>query len=172
MDLRFVGPDLRQISSIGGEIIASCLFEDERPVRGVAGLLDWRLSARLSFHMSTGNITGASGEKVIIPGKPRLPFEKILLFGLGKKNNFDEKAFLNTIHQITHTFGRLRVRTAVIERPGRHTGAVDAVRATVLITEICEQHGGQDVWTLVESVPDQKRIAQHVEQERRRKRLR
>lgn len=172
MDLRFVMPHLRQIDTVGSEVLACCLFEDERPIRGVAGLLDWRMAARLSRHTICGDLTGARGEVVLVPGKPRIPFEKLLLFGLGSKEDFDEEVFLEVVHRMLDTLSGLKIRMAVVERPGRHLDAVDALRAADLILEACGSHGDQDLWTMVEEVPEQKRIAQHLTEERRRKRLR
>ncbi|PKN44413.1 MAG: leucyl aminopeptidase [Deltaproteobacteria bacterium HGW-Deltaproteobacteria-20] len=172
MELRFVSPHMRQMDTVGSEVLACCLFEDERPVQGMAGLLDWRLATRLSRWMGAGELTGARGEVALLAGKPRVPFEKLLLFGLGSKARFDEEVFLETVHRMLETLSGLRVRMAVVERPGRHTDVVDALRGTDLILEACEGHGEQDLWTLVENMPDQKRITQHLAEERRRKRMR
>jgi len=172
MELRFIAPTLRQLDKLGGEVLACGLFEDERPWKGVAGLLDWRTAARLSRHAEGGALTGELGEVVLVPGRPRLPFEKILLFGLGPKADFDETAYAAVIERMLGTLSDLRVRMAVVERPGRHCGQLDAVRAVHLLMEACASYPNQDVWTLVEAVHDQKRIAQHLAEERRRKRIR
>lgn len=172
MELRFVSPHLRQIDTVGSEILACGLFEDERPIRGLAGLVDWRMAARLSRRIEAGDLMGDRGEVTLMPGKPRMPFEKLLLFGLGSKQRFDEEVFLEVVHRMLDTLCGLRVRMAVVERPGRHTDVVDALRAADLILEACEVHGDQDLWTLVEAPSDQKRVAQHLAEERRRKRLR
>jgi hypothetical protein len=87
-------------------------------------------------------------------------------------SRFDETVYLEIMHRMIDTLTGLRVRMAVIERPGRHQDALDALRALDLILEVCEEHGGQDLWTLVEELPDQKRMTQHLAEERRRKRLR
>lgn len=172
MELRFVTPHLRQIDTVGSEVLACCLFEGERPLRGVAGLLDWRMAARLSRHVIARDLLGTRGEVTLIPGKPRIPFEKLLLFGLGPREDFDEEAFLEVIHRILDTLSGLKVRMAVVERPGRHIDLIDALRAADLILGACESYGDQDLWTMVEEGPDQKRIAQHLSEERRKKRLR
>lgn len=172
MDLRFIAPTLRQLDTLGGELLACGLFEDERPLRGMAGLLDWRLAARITRHIEGGALTGELGEIVLLPGRPRVPFEKIILFGLGPRVGFDEVVYLRVLESMLSTLSSLKVRMAVVERPGRHDGSVDAVRAVDLLTEACVAHEDQDVWTLVEGVHDQKRIAQHLAEERRRKRAR
>jgi len=64
---------------------ALCLFigEDERPLVGLAGLVDWRLAGRLSGMIRNGLLTGAPGEALLTPAGSRLPFEKLFLFGTG-----------------------------------------------------------------------------------------
>ncbi len=172
MELRFVAPTLRQLDTLGGEVLACGIFADERPVRGIAGLLDWRMAARISRHLEGGGLTGELGEVVLVPGRPRLAFEKLLVFGQGPRSGFDEQVCGLLLERMLHTLSNLKVRMAVVERPGRHAGQVDAVRAVDLLMEACVAHEDQDVWTLVESVHDQKRIAQHLAEERRRKRAR
>ncbi|PIE05602.1 MAG: leucyl aminopeptidase [Sorangium cellulosum] len=172
MEIRFVTPHLRHLDTVGGEVLACCMFDDERPVSGTAGLVDWRLAARLSRRIQEGHFQGLRGEVALIPGKPRLPFEKILLFGLGPKDEFDEEVFLEVVHHMLDTLSGLKVRMAVVERPGRHIDLVDALRGVDLILQACERYEDQDAWTLIEEVPEQKRIVQHLTEERRRKRLR
>lgn len=169
MQFRFISPNLRAVDACGGEVLACCLFEDERPIRGLASLIDWRMTARLSRHMQQGNILGAVGETVLIPAKPRVPFDKLLLFGLGPIRFFDETVFEKTIANMLQTLSKMRVRVAVVERPGRHTGLIDAPRAIELILQACEAHVDQDAWTLVEDIADQKSAMQHLAQLRRTK---
>ncbi len=172
MDLRFVVPALRQLDTLGGEVLACGAFSDERPIGGVAGLLDWRLAARLSKHIEVGAVLCDAGEVVMLPGRPRLPFEKVIVFGLGPRKLFDESAYRATIALMLTTLSDLKVRMAVVERPGRHLGAVDAVRGVELLMQACVAHDDQDIWTLVEPVHDQTRITQFLAEERRRRRQR
>jgi hypothetical protein len=172
MDLRFVAPDLRQIDTVGGEVLACALFCDERPPRGVFGLLDWRLAAKLSRFLEAEEFSGALDEVVLIPGKPRVPFEKIIVFGAGSADSFDELVARRVFDRIVATLSGLRVRMAVVERPGRHLGNIDASRGAELLLAACRDRDDQDLWTLVESPDDQKLIAAHMAEERRRSRMR
>lgn len=172
MDLRFVAPRLRFLDGVGSEVLACCMFSDQRPVQGVAGLVDWRMGARLTRWLESGALTGESGEVALVPGKPRIPFEKLLLFGLGPVGAFNEESFERAVQQMLTTLSALRVRMAVVERPGRHLGVVDAQRAIEIVLQACSAHEDQDAWTLVEDLIDQKQIAKHLAAERHRKRLR
>lgn len=42
-------------------------FENERPLRGLAGLLDWRLKGALSGFIRVGTLTGKEGELCYLP---------------------------------------------------------------------------------------------------------
>ncbi|HTA18129.1 MAG TPA: peptidase M17, partial [Polyangia bacterium] len=43
------------------------VWTDVRPLRGAAGLLDWRLCGRLSTMLASGKVTGAEGEQTLFP---------------------------------------------------------------------------------------------------------
>ncbi len=168
MDIRFTTPDLRALDQIGTEILVASLAEDERPPHGVAGLVDWRLAGRVSRLMKRGFATGRLGEVVMVPAKPRLPFEKVLLFGVGRKPEFEDAVFRSVVQRMLGTLADLRVRSAVVELPGRHFEAIAADRAADILLESAGPSRDHDVWTLVETADSQKHITRHMIQERRR----
>jgi hypothetical protein len=65
------------------QLVEAGFFEDERPLRGPAGLLDWRLNGAISREIIGGRITGRFRETVIMPSHGRIHSPKILLIGLG-----------------------------------------------------------------------------------------
>jgi hypothetical protein len=168
MDLRFTTPELAALDQIGTEILVAGIAREERPPRGVTGLVDWRLAGRISRLLLRGFLTGALGEVLLIPGRPRLPFDKIVLFGLGNQAEFEEAIFRSVLERIIATLGGLKVRTAVVELPGRHFDALPAERATDILLETVGQSREHDVWTLVEPAEAQRAITQHMIRERRR----
>ena len=168
MDLRFTTPSLRRLDLTGTEVLVATLATDERPPHGVAGLLDYRLSGRISNLLLTGFASGEKGEVLLVPGKPKLPFDKIVLFGIGATTEFDEGTFHDSIAKILETLEGLRARTAVVELPGRHFGGILPERAADLLLESAGGRREHDVWTLVESADAQRAITQHMIQERRR----
>lgn len=68
------------------------VFADERPLQGLAGLMDWRRSGRISGLVRSGFCTGAAGERVLMPGSAGLPVERVVLVGLGPRGEFDKDA--------------------------------------------------------------------------------
>ena len=48
MEIRFAAPNLRQLDTLRCEALAGAFFEDERPLRGALGYIDWRMCGMLS----------------------------------------------------------------------------------------------------------------------------
>jgi hypothetical protein len=168
LDLRFTTPELRKLDLLGTEVIVSTLASDERPPHGVTGLLDFRLAGRISRLIQSGFATGRVGEVVLVPGKPKLPFDKLLLFGIGKQTEFNDPVFRAVLDKMLRTLEGLRARTAVVELPGRHFDAISPERAADILLESAGGQKEHDVWTLIEPLEAQRAITQHMIQERRR----
>lgn len=66
------------------------LFSDERPVTGVAAFFDWRSSGTLSALLRSGWWAGEVGESLLVPARSTLPVDRIVLFGLGPSDGFDQ----------------------------------------------------------------------------------
>ncbi len=168
MELKFVEPYLSKLDEIDAEILIASVFTDVRPARGLLGLCDFRLGGRLSRLMMQGFITGAFEEVVLVPGKPLLTYDKVLVFGAGPSSAFDEDAYIGLVGKMLVTLEGLAARTAVVELPGRQANAIGAARAVdVLLTET----GGSklhDVWTLVEHSAGRASIEQHMVEQKRR----
>jgi hypothetical protein len=167
VDIRFLAPDLRHLDEANVEAAVGSFWQDERPMRGLAGLLDWRLAGRLSTLLASGWVRGEPGEVLLVPGKPHVPFEKILLVGLGARGSFDEDAFRSGVQRMAAALEGLRVRRAVVELPGRGTASIDAERAITLALECLGGQPEHDAWWLVEDAQAQKRVEQRVRMSQR-----
>ena len=55
----------------------------DRPLRGAAGCVDWRLCGRLSRLIASGRIEGHAGEAALLPGGGGLRAPLLLALGLG-----------------------------------------------------------------------------------------
>ena len=171
MDLQFVSPRLNDLDALESEILACCVWEDQRPCEGVAGLCDWRLAGRISTLFRSGFLRGERGEVMMIPGRPRLSFDKLLLFGAGPKKAFDEAGYREILGHMLDTMAGLRARVAVVQLPGRQSEMIPAERAADMLLEATTRDADEylnDVWTLVEDAAARRRIQTHMIEERRR----
>lgn len=165
--MRYVAPDLRALDGLSADVIACGIWEDRRPVMGLAGLLDWRLAGRLSKLLKAGFATGARGEALLVPGHPRLPFEKVLLLGLGARSAFGDGVFRETLERFLECRRGMKAQRAVLELPGRADGTVDPEHAAELALAIAEAALDEDLW-LVEDGDGERRTEARLTEERRR----
>lgn len=170
MDLRFVAPDLRAIDDLRCEAIALPIFSDERPLRGAAGLADWRLCGRLSRLLLHGRIRGDRGERVLVPARPRFACDKLFLFGLGLLSEFDETLFVTTMSDVFDTLARVQARNVVLALPGRSHELVAPDRALELFLAAVRMSTEHDQLTVIESSEAQRVMLPVLERARRRAR--
>src|SRR5438445_13173978 len=90
MDLTFFPLTLDAIDQAAAESLCLFVTSDERPLTGLAGLVDWRLTARLSRLVRGGRLTGEAGEAGLTSPGPRLAFRKMCLFGAGPSGQTDD----------------------------------------------------------------------------------
>jgi len=70
------------------DVLVVGFFEDERPLRGSSGWIDWRLNGMLSHFLMERRLTGEWREVTLIPSQGRVVPRLILLFGLGKVKEY------------------------------------------------------------------------------------
>jgi hypothetical protein len=85
--------------------MALFVAKDERPLRGFAGLCDWRLCGTLSRVVRSGFFAGAPGEALLMPGKGRLRATKIFALGLGARTDTVGRAILRKAFEVCSRAG-------------------------------------------------------------------
>lgn len=71
------------MDELEAEDLVAFVREDERPLRGLAGLLDWRLCGFLTRNVRNGVFRGAKGEPLLTVSHGRVGPSRLFLFGLG-----------------------------------------------------------------------------------------
>src|SRR5215470_8826478 len=89
-----------------------CLFvaEDERPLRGTAGYVDWRMCGKLSRIRIDRFFTGASGG--------RIAMERIFAVGIGIHSAFSLDALSRAMAHSARILSGAQVRAVALEIPG------------------------------------------------------
>jgi cytosol aminopeptidase family protein len=167
VELRFLSPELRRLDEANVELCACTIWSDERPMRGFAGLLDWRLGGRLSALLKSEFMRGDAGETLLLPGKPYIPFDKVLVVGLGARSTFGDGTFRRSIMRIAGALEGMHVRRAVVELPGRAGGVIEPEHAVTLALDCLGASTEHDAWWLVEDAASQRRVAERAEERRR-----
>lgn len=167
MELRFVQPDLRRLDLLVSEVLAVPISEGDRPPRGCAGLLDYRLAGRISAVLMSGTFAGQVGEKVFLSGRPKLPFDKLLLYGVGDLSLFNQQIYAGITQDLLTTLEELNVRRAVVELPGRADDLISAQTAAEILLERAGENPLFDTWTLVDTAAAQRSVSALLRGDRR-----
>ena len=157
----FVAPRLRDLDSMPGELLVVSLFEDERPPRGLAGLVDWRMDGLVSRmravtinpdlpnphfkSMVLGTFGAAGDEKLLFPPGHRLPYFRVMTVGLGQTRRFDSHRYKAAVRTILLAASSMHVAQMTLQLPGWQVAGLPARRAAdVFITELIavRQAGG------------------------------
>jgi hypothetical protein len=110
-------------------------FSDEKPPRGLCGVVDWRLNGAISRELAAGRISGASGEQVAFAFSRRLPVARVLLFGMGPLANMTYDALYEAGYQLSKTMGGMRSREFAFSIPGAgRCGLLVATMAEAAVT--------------------------------------
>lgn len=162
IDLRFVAPDLRKIDEAGSEVVVCGVWKDTRPLSGLAELLDWRLAGRLSRLAKQSFLVGDVGEVLVVPVRPRLPFDKVLVAGLGPRASFSPATFRTVLVRVLDALDGLSVKKAVMELPGRGDAGIEAEQAAEILLDVAAANAEREVLCLVEDGESQRRIEKHA----------
>jgi hypothetical protein len=145
-----------------GDLLAVGLWSDVRPLRGAAGLLDWRLDGRLSSLIVAGHLTGAEGEQLLVPVGHRLAWRFALAAGLGAAATFSERRFVDVVNRTLATMRGLKLARLAVALPGRDGDRIRAPRAFQLFMKEAEETlpGIVEQVTIIEPVAAQKEIGE------------
>lgn len=95
------------------------VFSDERPLTGLAGFFDWRVSGGLSALLRTRWWSGAAGQSMLMPARRNLPVRRIVLFGLGDSARFDDTQARLAATAMVVLAQRLTPRDVMFAMPGK-----------------------------------------------------
>lgn len=145
MRLSFADAGLAPLDALSG-VEAACLFvfEDERPLRGLAGYVDWRLCGGLSRILSEGKFVGAPGDALLFPVFGRLGTAKLFCFGAGRKRGQPRDAFGKTLRAACEAMTKAGVKSFATFLPPLE-GAGDADRAKAFLVEGAASFKGERI---------------------------
>ncbi len=84
MGIKVILQDIKKLET--GALIVG-FFEDVRPLKGLAGELDWLLCGSLSSLIIKNKLRGALGELALLTSRGKVPASKIFMLGLGPRES-------------------------------------------------------------------------------------
>jgi hypothetical protein len=145
MRLSFADAGLAVLDALEG-VDAACLFvfEDQRPLKGAAGYIDWRLCGGLSRILVGGHFVGERADALLFPTGGRLPFERIFCFGAGPRQALTPASFAAQVKRACEAMSRAGSRAFVTELPAV-PGMDDPAWAQAFISEGAAHFAGERI---------------------------
>lgn len=78
----------RALERIACDVAVAGFFSEDRPLRGGAARMDWRLCGLVSSLLVDDRLSGAAGDAVLVPSAGALRAPRALLIGLGSRSKF------------------------------------------------------------------------------------
>ncbi|MGI5863367.1 MAG: M17 family peptidase N-terminal domain-containing protein [Myxococcales bacterium] len=145
MRLSFADTGLATIDALEGLDAASLfVFEDQRPLKGAAGYIDWRLCGGLSQILKAGRFVGERGDALLFPTGGRLRFERVFCFGAGQRRAFTVSVYSALVKRACEAMSLAGSRAFVTELPPV-PGAGDEGIAQAFISEGATRFKGERI---------------------------
>lgn len=107
----------KPLDDLQTDLIVVTLYENERPPRGVGGLIDWRLHGFLSRAILNGTVQGKQEEFVLIPLQKKLQARRLLVLGLGKEEEYDLARARHSAYRLGKMISQLGTTDVAISFP-------------------------------------------------------
>ena len=85
------------------------IFEDERPLKKINGMVDWRLCGKISQLIIQKQFCGKLTEKLLFANLQKPIAQNIILVGLGKKKNFGKEPLHEVFLTLQGAISQLKI---------------------------------------------------------------
>lgn len=152
----------QKATKLHAEALVAGFFQDDRPLAGLSAEIDWIHNGIISHLILRGRLRGTLKETTLLATQRKLHANKILLVGLGKKDQLTPKILQEVYSHIRHTLSQLRIKDYAVEWFGPTGPAVEEAK----IIEAVRAGLGTDPGRSIEMtllVPDEEK-AQRIRQ--------
>jgi hypothetical protein len=117
------------------DILVTGFFQDERPLKGSSGWVDWRLNGMLSRFLIEKRLTGDLQEATLIPSQGRVMSRIILLLGLGQVKEYSYLRLRELSPFLLETLKKLNTSNICLSFPYEEGYNVDCGKLTEVLIE-------------------------------------
>ncbi len=106
------------VEELASECLVLFCHSDERPLRGAAGRVDWRLCGQLSALMVEEELTGALGQRLLVPVQDRrMGASRVLVLGVGESASSPRSQLRVGLEQALEVLAKLRLKRILLSFP-------------------------------------------------------
>ena len=117
------------------DVLVTGFFQDERPLKGSSGWIDWRFNGMLSHFLIEKKLTGDWKETTLIPSGGRVTPQRILLVGLGKVRDYSYPRLRELSSHLFETLKNLSTTSICVSLPYEERYNVDCGKSAEVLIE-------------------------------------
>ena len=117
------------------DVLVTGFFQDERPLKGSSGWIDWRLNGMLSRFLIRKRLTGEWQETTLIPSQGRVMPRMVLLLGLGKVKEYSYLRIRELSPYLLETLKKLNTSNVCLSLPYEESYNVDCGKLVEVLIE-------------------------------------
>ncbi len=121
-----------------GDAVAVFYFEDQRPLRGPAAVLDWRLDGQLTRTLLAGKLTGRAGEHAVFQNNHKLAADWSMFVGGGKWAGLCQETYRALIRHLLGKAHQAGIKNLAVGLPRFAETGQDAI--VELVSRELEAH--------------------------------
>jgi hypothetical protein len=125
--------DASPAERVRADLLVTPFFAEDRPLRGPASRVDWRLCGLLSEMLGRGAFSGEPEEVVLVPTAARLRAPRALLIGLGRRDAFAPKSLRRTARIAVDRAAALRAGIVAMVLPSEASTGLPAEKAAAAV---------------------------------------
>lgn len=114
-----------RLTKIEDKVIVAGFFSDVRPLKGLAGDIDWLFNGEISRLILDGKLNGQIGDSLLLCSN-RLKTRNVLLLGMGNRERFDSSAVKNTAKLLANKLSALNIKNFTTEIFGSGYSSLEA----------------------------------------------
>ncbi len=118
---------------VAADLLLVPFFSGDRPLRGPASRIDWRLCGLLSRQLRRGLLPEGAGETALVAGDGRFFADRVLLIGLGPRAGFSAEGLARSAEQGAGCAVALRSGRLALALPRETLSGVAADSAAVSV---------------------------------------
>ncbi|MFQ5597557.1 MAG: M17 family peptidase N-terminal domain-containing protein [Nitrospiria bacterium] len=117
-----------KLNDLQTDLLAVTCFEDIRPLRGLAGEIDWLYGGILSRVMMQNRFSGELGKTILLASEGKLPVSKILLLGLGTSKRYGYPRFKDMSAVLYEVIDDLKINALAVDIDTEAAIELDPIR--------------------------------------------
>ncbi len=114
----------QKVTKLHSEVLVLGFFQNDRPLKGLAAEIDWIYNGLISRLILRKKIKGGVGEAMLLATERKLYTHKVLVMGLGIREDYTEKTAQDVYCRVRNALIELQIKDCALDLFGFSDGCL------------------------------------------------